>query len=856
LKFLFKIFAFVLLCFLPTGIFASFLEWQTLESENFLVYYYPSKKYQALHLIEQLENNRDYVVNFSGNNISKTTIILEDYGIYPNGLADPVKSKSILFSAKASTSEYIKQYQDWHRFIGVHEIFHLAQFSKTNSSIGLCNKIFGNIFSPSLFTPMWLYEGFAVYAESNISKYEGRLNDAYYPTVIARKIKAGNFVSLENLTNNSLEFPIDYPYIFGAEFTRYLAKKYGKEKITEYIKILGNNSFAALGAVFPNLGFDAAAKETFNKDFPTLYKEWEKELKEKYNDFEFEGKQLTNSKWHKNYLTKSKENLYFYSYSFTKPQPNTIARKTNLYELDTKTNNVKKIKSFASSVQIPIKAYDNYLFYSLAQIEHNYANITNFGYGYTNSLYVYDTQEKTTKKLFTKPMLAFAVDQIESKTNISGIYTTALETEFGSEIWKFSNNKSELIGTTNYYISEIVALKKGSFFVVAKSRSNAWDIYRLETDKNHLSLSPITTTPESEMHLSLDNNFLYFTANKNDKYTIYRYSIIENNFEKMTSGNYADYGVAINDKLYFQDITGSGEEIFCKQLLPQKVSYPTINRTLPTSNFNKENLSEKSFLSTDTLSLFPYVRMPILALGEDHLGLISYDISYETSLGLNTSVGLKLFAPLSIYLNSNSLNTYLYTWYPLHKSLTAGLTTLNLAYKTDFYTETIPYLEMEYSLPDNTTRASMQYDTQTKGSALEIINTLDVGNNSIQITYARYNDINWYEILNGAEITSFEDASGDAGKIEFFHKLFDIKEGCWLPLIYFDSIFGNLFWQHSSIKEINSAVAYRKGHEAQEYGYEFQMEFKALFSFKGLLSLGWKTDSFTSDSYLEFSLGI
>jgi hypothetical protein len=150
----------VTLILLANSVLAS---WDALKTDQFTVFYEPVYKDKAMRILSAMEYYKYIPEGIVGNKCENLPIVLDDYGQYVNGFANPVYYNMHLIN-------YETEDADWMSFVAVHEYTHMVHMTKTGGFPGVLSFIFGNAASPMLFAPSWTWEAITVYDESKISK--------------------------------------------------------------------------------------------------------------------------------------------------------------------------------------------------------------------------------------------------------------------------------------------------------------------------------------------------------------------------------------------------------------------------------------------------------------------------------------------------------------------------------------------------------------------------------------------------------------------------------------------------------------------------------------------------------------
>src|SRR5688500_18636664 len=92
----------------------------------------------------------------------------------------------------------------------------------------------------------------------------------------------GNFPEISQAGGETQEWPSGYiPYIFGVEFLQWLKDRHGAEKVEKFTEYTAREPFPFF-PFYPRLNHNA--KKAFGKSFYSLWREWRKDLQQKYGD--------------------------------------------------------------------------------------------------------------------------------------------------------------------------------------------------------------------------------------------------------------------------------------------------------------------------------------------------------------------------------------------------------------------------------------------------------------------------------------------------------------------------------------------------------------------------------------------
>lgn len=544
-----------LLVFLTT---AARAEWDILKTPHFTCFYPKGYRWEAEQALANLEYYREDVVKLTGNKeIGNLAVVIGDIGITSNGMANPIFKYIDLFTYSPS-GEGI---ENWYREVGVHEYTHIGHLTRTGGWPKVLTTIFGTPFQPNLYSPGWIAEGITVFAESQTSPYEGRLNDGGYDALIQANVKEGKFPSLHKVTYSPLEVPwYEGIYLYGGEFFRYLAERYGQDKFSQFFEAYGSSSLAYYSPIFPALSLDRLAKKVYGKSFPRLFSEWQNSLDA--TSWQIDGERLTRRGWMVSSPILQEGKLYYICNYPKKSGAFSIFDFTEVMERDLSTQQEKVVISSTSGFVGGLKKMGDKLYYAEIEQKKGYANNIQSGFGFYAILQEKNLVSGNSQVLFEDEIRNFAVLP-EGRI----IYARDKDHGFGSELWVWSAAKGKrLLADFNLIISEILALGEGRLAVVAKPDWKNSNIYLL--DLNTKELKPVAKTPFAETGISISGKRLFFSANYEGEYRIYAYDLVGEGFSQLTTSGLASFPVfdEMSHHLYFVGLSSWGFDLYRKRI--------------------------------------------------------------------------------------------------------------------------------------------------------------------------------------------------------------------------------------------------------------------------------------------------
>ena len=274
--FLLPFFFYLPICFAKTDPSYS---WMTLTSPHFLVHYHQGEEVLARRVVELAEDvHARLVPRMKSQPHSRTNIVLVDALDDANGWATPLPYNLITLYVTQPFGESIfgaGNYDDWMRLLITHEYTHIVQMDMVNSLPEVLSNIFGNLYFPNMFQPVWLIEGLAVYEETELTG-GGRNRSPASDMVLRMAVLENNFPDISHAANYTEKWPAgEVPYLFGGSFTAFIAKKYGREKLADL-------SIDYSGRWWPFL-VNGTALRVLGSDYGGLWDEWKNELARRYD---------------------------------------------------------------------------------------------------------------------------------------------------------------------------------------------------------------------------------------------------------------------------------------------------------------------------------------------------------------------------------------------------------------------------------------------------------------------------------------------------------------------------------------------------------------------------------------------
>ena len=838
-------------CFLLLAPSSAWLDWQTLKTDHFTIYYKWGYQNKAWETLRSLEYNRNFIEKLTGNEVLSTPVVLEDIGELSNAYSDPVFKNIHLFTYAAGTGS-LEYYRDWMNYLSVHEYTHILHLKKAGGFPGAVAEFFGKGLSPNLISPSWLVEGLAVYSESRASKFAGRLNYGLYKAYVEAAAYDNKLPSIMKAASNSMEFPYgEGIYYYGGVFIDHLSKKYGEDKITSFI----NN----YGSSIPLLEIDKASRKSFGKTLPQLWQEWEVELaKDAKTDIsDGQGTNITNAGGIIASPVIYNGRLYYQKNYPVKTGAFNTYRVYQIIERDLTTGKERIINSPSSAFSTPLKIRSGKLYFGCFEMRSGYKNNYLNSYGYCTVI-----KEIDITKGDLRNVLEGDIRDFEVLSDGTIIYSKDRKGVFGSDIYIYDNSGSRSgkpAFSSDLLIDKLVS-DGNMIFAAAKTDRANYNVFKLDIKNGNLS--QIIGSPYFESYPSVYGKRLYFAANFDNQNALFCYDTGNKKVYKIDAGSWSASPAYDEDSktLYYVGINSSGYDIYSKkaafveytstdQSATDKWSLPDIAGTegehtllnnlsgiTPSvyypqllNSYNK-NLLGVGFSGKDPIEAFYYS------------SAMYYDSSIKKLYG-SLMIDSRFLAPVatSLFYNNfdeNSLGMDLD--YPFFIRLSAGLSYLSAGLtaqlsKNDF-TRKIFTPHFSSSLRflgtwgDLSNTLFLPFESRSAGSTIDrtglysntiLSNNLSDSRISVNIVniYDPSNPDTVFPVLRGYA-TALNDKIGNVLRFDYSKPLIKIREGSWSTSIFLDDLCGNVF--------IDTAKGDRGSLQASA-GIELHQETRSLF---------------------------
>ena len=848
--------------------------WETLKTDDFTVIYKKEYYWEAMHTLRNLEYYKNTVRDIIGDGQRNLPVVIEDVGAISNGFANPVFHNVHVFTHAPGFTTRLQGIESWYRSVSVHEYAHIVHLSKTRGFASILAKVFGSLFAPNIYSPGWITEGITVFNESQVSPYEGRLNDGFFDSYIATRAYREDMPSIVEATNAPLDFPFGTYYLYGGEFMDFLAQQHGEEKFSSFFSRYGTYFWSPMSAILPFTGLDIAARKVYGKSFPDLFYEWQQYEQERHADWQPAGIRVTHQGWYIYSPTGHNGNLYYVRYQPVKLDGFYYRSLVDIVQMNKANSQERTVASLSGTVTAPLRIVGDKLYYTTRQLSRGYANIYYNCFGIVSNLHMRDLTTGEDQILVTDEIRGFCVLPDERV-----LYSKDKTHGFGSELWVYDGYEKRMLFETELLVNELDANDE-HIVVVARHDYENWNVYLLDCGQQRFN--PIVATPWIEGSVALRDGSVVFTANYGKTFAIYMYDFQTEKSYRLTRGGYADCGVVIEDSLYFLGLTQEGFDIYRAEFRPKYFEIPETGEPVKPDLGSMTLEVTKGGYGDVFKTLVPAFRLPFAVPTETDLSAWAYGLAFLGGDATNENIYAgfvardpdesdpifnllwqsRFFTPLDIMCFYDYNNSFEYTVaYPAFLSLEHGLSNVSVFLDGRIFDgwarkEFAPGLAFRFQYPTTiiSGRLSFPFERQSWGS--------DISRSAQKIF------LGWRQMIQGGELRLYANAYVDhhnpeipsfslrgqesitspaaiSATAEYGRRLCKIRWGLWNPNLYFEDLHWTLFTDFSVV---DGGEAY------YSTGCELKLETKTGFGFLQLVpKLGV---AFTQDRHVVFFLGI
>ncbi|MCK9420546.1 MAG: BamA/TamA family outer membrane protein [Nitrospirae bacterium] len=252
--------------------------WTTLETPHFSIHYHQGEEELAKRTAVIAEDvHARLVPRIQWEPTGRTHLVLVDAMDATNGLTTvvPYRHITLYITPPVGAPGFgTTVYDEWMRTLITHEYAHILHLDMVHGVPDFLQYLFGRLYFPNQFQPTWMIEGLATYEETEQTS-GGRGRSPGAEMVIRMAVLEDKFPRLSQAAVFPDFWPSgQVPYLFGEGFTRFIAEKYGREKLANI-----STRYSYYGVPW---FVDANGRWTLGAWYSDLWYEWQNGLKARY----------------------------------------------------------------------------------------------------------------------------------------------------------------------------------------------------------------------------------------------------------------------------------------------------------------------------------------------------------------------------------------------------------------------------------------------------------------------------------------------------------------------------------------------------------------------------------------------
>jgi len=835
---------------LPVWLLAA---WENVSTDYFKVYYRTGMEAEAIHALQVMEYYRPRLERLTGNTATQTAIKLEDMGNLVNGYANPLGNVIGLYMYPPTSNE-LAYGEDWFQVVAPHEYIHKLQMTHAGGIPALARNLFGNLLYPQLHQPMWMTEGITVYGESQLSPYTGRMNSAYYSSLISALAVEDKLPSPTKAAYYSMDTPLAHYYVFGGSFHKYLAENYGEGRFGILYQDNSSRITAYANGIMPSLALDPAFINSYGHSLEDLWSGWQQSEKDKAT--RHNATRYTFDGWEKDDLKHYDQTLYYTRHYEDKTGPGRTFHKLSLMKLDLRQAGAEPQEVLRQATEFPASYHllGNKLYFSRTEYRRGFANKDNDAYGSISQILLRD--DRGTKIVYTGQVRAFL-------PLMNGDILIAEDKPLyrGSQLLCYSpgSGHKEFLYSGDALIHKI-CMDGDKIWVNAREYWKNSAIYSLEDG----FLQPLINSPASFKLLDACNGLLRYNTIVNNELQAWEYD--GKSHRKYQYPNYMKDPVPGTDgQVWFLSLNALGMDLYHAPIKAENSSLPGLAKS--EAPFPRINSSEKvidklpanvrrgSYADNIAHLLNPrilhlpqlYGRQDSLAIGavlvgNDAVGDFPqyqiqgvYDTFAKEFIG-DFALSSTVLSPVhqDILLSSEDDGTLmLNSSMSLYQRQNYGLVSVNaglgaISWEAFERRMLYPFVSSGFSWPSGQAgiRNSVYWeDIEALSSTRDRLGWQ--GQIQIRQRMSKKSELN--TMLNLAydpdadsddvfyPLRGYEDElqSGEGFTIRntWYHPLFRVRSGIWSPQVYLEDINLGLFFDAAAIDDVENSLQYSSGLE-------------------------------------------
>lgn len=693
------------------------LEWFTIKSKHADVHFHEGAERTAQTVAKIIDDVWDPICSLYGYEPDRIHFIIKDIDDYSNGATYFFDNKIEIWTSALDFD--LRGTHNWLRNVISHEFTHMVQIQsamKSNRSIpafflqvltyedkrrpdilyGFPNVVISYPLA-MINVPAWFAEGTAQYMrkELNYDNWDSHRDMILRSYALDNKMLTWNEMGVFGKTSLGNESV----YNSGFALTKYIAQKYGEQKLADVTKALGK---------FWNFTIDAAFKDVLGKNGNEIYDEWSNFLK---TDYRKRSEKVLNNLVTGTQISKVGFGNFYPLYSKDKKKIYYISNKgfdylslSSLFEYDLATKTEKLIAPGVRSTFSFTPDGDKIVYAKISEDNPNWYNV--------HDLFIYDLKSEKETRL-TEDLRANQPSISHDGKNIVFLYQKDGTTNIGTVNLEGKNFKRLTFFENGEQVYNPKFSPDDSYIIFDYSYGNTRDIAKVSSEGGNIDF--VLSSGNDERNPTFDKNGnLIYSSDETGIYNIYSLNLKTKDKKQLTNviGGAFMADIAEDGDLIYSGYTSDGYKIFYitaeeqNKVIPGnnyiKLDNPPLEEDKPKGDIDHFNLAslrnydDKNFAPLNKekytgafsrLTFFPYLRFDnyntgntffeklkpgILVSSEDMLNRYSIlaggsinsrlerdlflTFEYRNKLPLLSSLGLRPELSLELYSISRKVN--------------------------------------------------------------------------------------------------------------------------------------------------------------------------------------------------------
>lgn len=608
MKFLFPF----LILVLNLNLFAQFtefhpeLDWYTIKGKYVEVHFHDGAERTAQVVLKIADEVWEPICSLYGYQPDKVHYIIKDIDDYSNGATYFFDNKIEIWTSALDFD--LRGTHNWLRNVISHEFTHMVQIQSAMKTTRSIPAVFLQVLSyedkrrPDILygfpnfvlsyplatvnVPAWFAEGTAQYmrTEFNYDNWDSHRDMILRSYALEDKMLTWNEMGVFGKTSLGNESV----YNSGFALTRYIAQKYGEDKLRDITKSLGS---------FGNFTIDAAMRSVIGVDGDEVYNEWSNFLKE---DYRRRSEKVLSNLIAGEEIGKSGFGNFYPAFSADGKKVYYISNKSSdyfspagIFEYDLQTKEEKSITENVRSTFSFIPNQNKILYARITDDNKNWYNV--------HDLFTYDLDTKEEKRI-TRNLRANNPAVSNDGKSIVFIYQKDGTTNLGSVNIDGTNFKRLTFYENGEQVYNPKFSPDDSFIIFDYSYGNTRDIAKVSASGGNVEFIIATADDERNPVFDKEGNMIY-ASDKTGIFNLYRYSFSDGSSKQLTNVVGGAFMPAINNSndIVYAGYTSSGYKIFYitqdeqKKLIENnnyiRISNPPLNTYKSLGDINNYNIT-------------------------------------------------------------------------------------------------------------------------------------------------------------------------------------------------------------------------------------------------------------------------